>query len=248
VTSNAALSQAITAAVNQGVIQSKAVLIMDISKCVHCDNCVKACAALHDGQTRLIRRGLKYSDFIFLPTSCRNCQDPVCMTKCPTGAIKRDLSGEIYHMDHCIGCGSCARLCPYGNISIVTVVEKAEKGRYIDRFFFSVMSKLKFWGKGGAEGEVPDGKTAERMKFPGERTLVERPESEKLPGERDMFSTSAPAMQAEPKKKVAKLRKRAVKCDLCRDYDFMGCIYNCPTGATRRVDPTDYFFDLKSAG
>lgn len=212
VVSNAALSQAISAAVNQGVIQAKAVLIMDISKCVHCDNCVKACAALHDGQTRLIRRGLKYSDFIFLPTSCRNCQDPVCMSKCPTGAIKRDLSGEIYHMDHCIGCGSCARLCPFGNISIVNVTEGRERESLMARFFSTFKRGPKFG----------------------------------LPDEEVAPVTADTAVK--PKKKNQNTGKKAVKCDMCRDHDFMGCIYNCPTGATKRVDPTDYFFDLKSAG
>jgi CRP-like cAMP-binding protein/Fe-S-cluster-containing hydrogenase component 2 len=245
VSSNAALSQAISAAVNQGVIQSKAVLIMDISKCVHCDNCVKACAALHDGQSRLIRKGIKFSDFIFLPTSCRNCQDPVCMTKCPTGAIKRDLSGEIYHQDHCIGCGSCARLCPFGNISIVVINERVEKVGLMNRILSAFRGRLKAQANGGSAEN--GAKAGDRTKFPGEKMMVEREDSAKLPGERDMFTT-AESPAGGQKKKAAKVRKKAVKCDMCRDYDFMGCIYNCPTGATRRVDPTEYFFDLKSAG
>ncbi|MBI5184604.1 MAG: 4Fe-4S binding protein [Nitrospinae bacterium] len=67
------------------------------------------------------------NDFLLLPTSCRHCEDPSCMSRCPTGAISRDFSGEIYHKDFCAGCGNCAKNCPYGNISMGTVSDNGQE-------------------------------------------------------------------------------------------------------------------------
>ena len=51
-------------------------------------------------------------------TSCRQCRDPLCMVGCPVGAIRRRQSLEVIIEDWCIGCGLCARNCPYGNITL----------------------------------------------------------------------------------------------------------------------------------
>jgi len=48
-----------------------------------------------------------------VPSSCRNCRDPVCMIGCPVGSIQQGNQGEILIRDWCIGCGVCARQCPY---------------------------------------------------------------------------------------------------------------------------------------
>src|SRR5262249_25269763 len=45
---------------------------------------------------------------------------------CPTGAITRDVNGEVVIHESCIGCGNCARRCPYGNISMAEVQSKHE--------------------------------------------------------------------------------------------------------------------------
>ncbi|MBI5184605.1 MAG: hypothetical protein HZA01_02625 [Nitrospinae bacterium] len=46
----------------------------------------------------------------------------------------------------------------------------------------------------------------------------------------------------------SKTRRKAAKCDMCRDYPFMGCVYNCPSDAARRVDLTEFFADLAAVG
>lgn len=241
---NATLAHTLASAGDSGVVQSKAILIMDTTKCVHCDNCVKACAALHNGQARLIRKGTKFNDFVMLPTSCRNCDDPICMSKCPTGAITRDFAGEIYHKDHCIGCGSCAKLCPHGNISVVTIGEGNEKNNGASSFFSAFIQKL-MGAAGNKKVATAQERAPARTHFAGERSLVQRPEADKLPGERDMFSAKQAVGES---KKESKAVKKAAKCDMCRDYDFRGCVYNCPTGAARRVDPAEFFMDLKNFG
>ncbi len=251
-TSSKTLSNSMSAAVEAGVIQSKAVLIMDISKCVQCDNCVNACAALHDGHSHLIRKGIKFNDFILLPTSCRNCQDPICMSKCPTGAIQRDLTGEIYHKDNCIGCGGCARLCPHGNISIITLEARQESKSMFAPFLSAIIKKMHAAKptRAGEEIKLPEvkDKNPAKAQFPGERMMVERPDAQKLPGERDMFTAMQAATVAKTGVAPQRAKRKAAKCDMCRNYDFMGCVYNCPTGAARRVDPTEFFADLRTFG
>ena len=102
---------------NQGLYEAQNLLVIDLDNCTRCDACVNACADAHDGVTRLIRDGLRYDRFL-VATACRSCRDPLCMTQCPVGSIRRKESLEIIIEDWCIGCTKCADLCPYGNINM----------------------------------------------------------------------------------------------------------------------------------
>ncbi len=102
---------------SQGLMEAQSLLILDLQKCTRCDACVNACADAHDGVTRLIRDGLRFDNFL-VATSCRQCRDPLCMVGCPVGSIRRRNSLEVIIEDWCIGCGLCARNCPYGNINL----------------------------------------------------------------------------------------------------------------------------------
>ncbi len=199
------------ATVETGIIQTRAALIIDLSRCVQCDNCLEACAALHDGRSLLVRKGSMLNNFNLLPTSCMHCDDPTCMTKCPTGAITRDVTGEIYHKDSCIGCGSCAQNCPFGNIVIVDVHEDEQKHGLM--LWFSRLF--------GLNGKSPPGPIEnEKTDTTGDKRAVAR---------------------------RRKPRKKAYKCDMCRDHTYMGCVYNCPTGAAKRVNPAKFFTEIASA-
>jgi len=114
---NRATSVPLDRFLDQGLMEAQSLLILDLDKCTRCDNCVKACADSHDGVTRLIREGLRFEHYL-VPTSCRQCRDPLCMVGCPVGSIRRRNSLEIYIEDWCIGCGLCAKNCPYGNINM----------------------------------------------------------------------------------------------------------------------------------
>ena len=114
---NKATSVPLDRFLEQGLMEAQSLLILDLDKCTRCDNCVKACADSHDGVTRLIREGLRFEHYL-VPTSCRQCRDPLCMVGCPVGSIRRRNSLEIYIEDWCIGCGLCAKNCPYGNINM----------------------------------------------------------------------------------------------------------------------------------
>lgn len=40
------------------------------------------------------------------------------------------------------------------------------------------------------------------------------------------------------------IKKRAIKCNLCRGYSYSNCVYQCPRGAVLRIDPLRYFDEL----
>jgi Fe-S-cluster-containing dehydrogenase component len=50
------------------------------------------------------------------PRSCLHCDEPQCVTVCPTGAsYKRAEDGIVLvNIDICIGCKLCSWACPYG--------------------------------------------------------------------------------------------------------------------------------------
>jgi CRP-like cAMP-binding protein/Fe-S-cluster-containing hydrogenase component 2 len=101
----------------QGLMEAQSLLLLDLNRCTRCDQCVRACADSHDGVTRLMREGLRYDHFL-VATSCRQCRDPLCMVGCPVGSIRRRNTLEVIIEDWCIGCGLCAKNCPYGNINM----------------------------------------------------------------------------------------------------------------------------------
>ncbi|NOZ23457.1 MAG: cyclic nucleotide-binding domain-containing protein [Planctomycetes bacterium] len=112
----------------EGLIDSSEVLIIDLNRCIRCDNCVEACRVVR-GSARLRREGERFADYV-IATACRQCRDPACML-CPRGAISRDKHGEIHFGENCVGCGFCAKKCPFGNISIVEVGAEEETGKKI---------------------------------------------------------------------------------------------------------------------
>lgn len=111
-----------------GVAQS--MLLIDLNTCIRCGNCAWSCEQTH-GRSRLVRRGEtlthklpgnNVSTMSLLPSSCQHCTDAACMAGCPTGAIARELDGEVFVREEtCIGCGDCSKRCPWGNISIAPV-------------------------------------------------------------------------------------------------------------------------------
>jgi Fe-S-cluster-containing hydrogenase component 2 len=97
------------------------VLLIDASLCIRCDNCEKACADTHNGTSRLDRQAGSTFANIHVPTSCRHCENPLCMKDCPPDAIHRNPNGEVFIDNTCIGCGNCERNCPYEVIQMAPV-------------------------------------------------------------------------------------------------------------------------------
>lgn len=104
-------------ALDRGLVQGSSMLVIDLESCTRCDDCVRACAATHDGRPRFVREGEKHKNLL-VARSCYHCRDPVCLVGCPTGAIHRAGVGEVVAIDDglCIGCATCADHCPYDAI------------------------------------------------------------------------------------------------------------------------------------
>tara|TARA_B100000676_G_scaffold304462_1_gene356799 strand:+ start:1663 stop:3303 length:1641 start_codon:yes stop_codon:yes gene_type:complete len=109
-------------AIGERFINGTRAMVIDLDRCVRCDDCVRACASTHDGNPRFVRHGKDHSHWM-VANACMHCTDPVCMIGCPTGAIHRDeASGMVVINDTtCIGCQTCANACPYDNIRMVEI-------------------------------------------------------------------------------------------------------------------------------
>ncbi len=115
--------------ITTGIVDGTNLLVMDMDLCIRCGNCSLACHKVH-GQSRLLRRGIHIErpvkpgsssiQHVLSPSVCLHCQDPECLTGCPTGAIARFAEGHIdINPNTCIGCSDCATQCPYNAISMV---------------------------------------------------------------------------------------------------------------------------------
>lgn len=98
------------------------VMVADLRRCVGCQTCTAACR--HANATppgvqwrRVIDVELgNFPDVrrAFMPVGCMHCDDPPCMSVCPSTATrKRDDGIVTIDYDVCIGCAYCALACPY---------------------------------------------------------------------------------------------------------------------------------------
>ena len=53
---------------------------------------------------------------VFTSQACNHCESPACVENCPVGAIaKREEDGlVVVDQQACIGCQTCASVCPFG--------------------------------------------------------------------------------------------------------------------------------------
>ena len=98
-------------------------LLVDVEKCQGCASCMLACSLVHEGveSLSLSRIQILQNSFESFPNDltieqCRQCVDPPCVKKCPTGALAVNVKhGNVRMVDKqkCIGCGACNEACPY---------------------------------------------------------------------------------------------------------------------------------------
>jgi molybdopterin-containing oxidoreductase family iron-sulfur binding subunit len=115
---------------------------LDISRCLGCRRCVYACIdennQSRDPEIHWIRvleferehairdidpeEGNPFYDHelvpdegkLYLPVACQQCENPACVTACPTKATWQDPDGiVVIDYDWCIGCRYCMAACPY---------------------------------------------------------------------------------------------------------------------------------------
>jgi len=114
-------------------------LVIDLDVCVGCHACATACKEWNSGGHSAplpdfnpygadqwgvwFNRVHSFEDgegegarTVHFPRSCLHCDEPACVTVCPTGAsYKRAEDGIVLvNADICIGCKLCSWACPYG--------------------------------------------------------------------------------------------------------------------------------------
>ena len=157
-------------AMDTGLIHGESVLLIDLSTCTRCDDCVRACADTHGGTPRFIREGTRFRQW-FIPVACYQCTDPVCMIGCPTGAITRPVGTRevTINKDTCIGCHNCIRRCPRDNIIEVPVQQSGARPRPRARYEVRPLSRPV--GRSGVRPDVPHG-SAVRISFTDQETVA----------------------------------------------------------------------------
>jgi Fe-S-cluster-containing dehydrogenase component len=91
-------------------------VVLDLDLCIECRSCAAACYYGHNETV-----GVHFAEIgpALLPVVCRQCEEPACIDVCPSKSMHRGPSGIVERaVFSCRGCGSCARSCPFGVISL----------------------------------------------------------------------------------------------------------------------------------
>ncbi len=90
--------------------------------CSGCKACMLACVGAHEGgfgtAAARIRVTKIETEGLDVPSVCRLCRRPGCVTACPAGALSRDAVLGVVRLNEaeCIACGACADGCPFGMV------------------------------------------------------------------------------------------------------------------------------------
>lgn len=104
-------------------------IVTDLNQCVGCLGCTVACKTVNDVPignywNKTIRVGPNPKEggsgqfpdieMYFLTLQCQHCENPQCVSVCPTGASYKREDGTVQiDKQKCIGCQSCVMACPY---------------------------------------------------------------------------------------------------------------------------------------
>ncbi len=107
-------------------------ILNDVTRCIGCEECVKACQRVNELPEEEPWRWVKRIDDLssarwstieqirsekgdrYVRKLCLHCIDPACVSVCIVGALKKTPEGPvIYDRDICIGCRYCMIACPW---------------------------------------------------------------------------------------------------------------------------------------
>ncbi|HEY8530706.1 MAG TPA: 4Fe-4S dicluster domain-containing protein, partial [Limnochorda sp.] len=94
-------------------------MLIDITKCVGCRRCERACRekwGLDQDQipfTWLTKVSLP-GKTRYTRHQCFHCLDPACVSACPVAALRKTAEGAVmYEEGRCLGCRYCMLACPF---------------------------------------------------------------------------------------------------------------------------------------
>ncbi|PAF42667.1 sulfate reduction electron transfer complex DsrMKJOP subunit DsrO [Helicobacter sp. 11S03491-1] len=111
-------------------------MVIDLRKCVGCQACTASCKCENNvptGQYRTYVSEYEIGVFpnvrkAFLPQLCNHCENPSCVSVCPTGATFKREDGIVVVDDTvCWGCGYCINACPYDKRFFNKLTKVADK-------------------------------------------------------------------------------------------------------------------------
>lgn len=119
---------------------------IDSERCTGCKTCMAACKDKNNLPVGMnFRRVCEFSGgqwqknadgswengvfAYYLSIACNHCENPVCTQVCPTKAHFKRKSDGLVLIDpkKCIGCGACAKACPYGAPQLDVQAHKMRK-------------------------------------------------------------------------------------------------------------------------
>jgi Fe-S-cluster-containing dehydrogenase component/CRP-like cAMP-binding protein len=210
--------------IETGVVDSVNLLIMDMAKCIRCGNCSLACHKVH-GHSRLIRRGI-HIERPYKPNSLTT-QSVLLPSVCLHCRDPECLTG--------CPTGAIARF-PNGEIDIQpqTCIGCGDCATQCPYNAISMIPRPDNAAKAGKAGKAAEPKQGGLSKI------------------RAFFSLSPPPL---PPPVTQTENLLAVKCNLCQNTGLnppgakraaYSCEENCPTGALVRVNPREYFSEVKN--
>ena len=98
-------------------------MVLDTRLCIGCESCTVACKVNNELPVDMIYNPVTtvgpvgvYPDLhmTHIPLLCMHCDNPPCVSCCPTGASQQREDGVVWvDPDKCIGCKACVLACPY---------------------------------------------------------------------------------------------------------------------------------------
>ena len=104
--------------------RSAGFIVHDSRVCFGCQSCMYACSLVNEGEAnpslsriQIIRDSPSFTKYPYdiVMSICRQCNTPLCVQNCPTGACHIDAAhGNVRRIDQeaCIGCKTCINSCP----------------------------------------------------------------------------------------------------------------------------------------
>lgn len=117
------------------------IIYADPGHCLGCHACEMACAVAHSEADDLFEaaalEGLRPRTHVVavdgdcVPIQCRQCEEAPCAKVCPTSAMRQEGSIGTVHVEieSCIGCKLCTMVCPFGAVSVPSVVKSDGRRR-----------------------------------------------------------------------------------------------------------------------